>query len=220
MMQLYDNSTGRIIVNHDGRLMLVDTGAAKTFYDEYRGVRVRALSRLLNRPLDGVLGMDSLEGRVLKLARNRVQFDGEAPANTGAPLEYINGIPCVEIWINEIRGRALIKTGMAASYVSEELISTDKYTRAMDDLHPIHGWFSVRMFANHFRVSDKSYFADVAQLPRGSESLSPVGVDAILGADLLQRFDVILDFSAHRLHLLGRRPAADRRCLAVGSRRL
>ncbi len=204
MVQLADNSTGRLIVNYHGRLMLVDTGAAKTFYDEYRGVRVHEFARLLNRPLDGVLGMDSLKGKVLKLTRDSVQCDWEAPGHNGAPLEYVDGIPCVEIRINEIRGRALIKTGMGASYVSEELISTDKYTRSMDDVHPIYGWFSVRLFANHFRLGDKSYFAEVAQLPRGFEPLRSIGVDAILGADLLHRFDMILDFSANRLHLLGR----------------
>ena len=203
-MQLYDNSTGHIIVEHDGELLLLDTGAGKTFYDAFRGIRVSELARLLGRPLDGVLGMDRLKNKVLSLTRDRVQCNGEVPLRLGAPLDYVDGLPCVEIRINEIRCRALIKTGAAVSYVSEWLISTDKHTRTLDDIHPVHGRFRVRMFANHFTVGDKRYFADVGQMPGVFASLSSIGVDAILGADLLYRFDMVLDFCRDRLHLLSR----------------
>lgn len=203
-MRLYDNSTGHIIVEHDGELMLLDTGAGKTFHDAYLGVRVSELARVLRQPLDGVLGMDRLKNKVLALTRDRVQCNGDVRLHPGAPLDYVNGLPCVEIRINEIRCRALIKTGAAVSYVSDSLISMDKYTRTLDDVHPVHGPFRVRMFANHFSVSDKRYFADVGQMPGAFESLSSIGVDAILGTDLLYRFDVVLDFRRDRLHLLGR----------------
>ena len=78
-MQMYDNTTGHIIADCDGKLMLVDTGAAITFYDEYQGVRVSDLARMLGQPLDGVLGMDSFRGRVLSLTRDRIYFNGVSP---------------------------------------------------------------------------------------------------------------------------------------------
>lgn len=203
-MQMYDNSTGHIIVDFGGRLMLVDTGAAKTFYDEYQGVRVKDLSRMLGQPLDGVLGMDSFKGKVLSITKNTIQINGKSPESGGVSLNYISGIPCVDIKINEVPCRAALKTGAVTSYISEALILRDKFTRSVNDVHPFYGNFKVNMFVNYFSVSNKNYFADAGELPSEFASLSSVGVDAIIGADLLNRFDLVMDFSEHRFHLISK----------------
>jgi hypothetical protein len=202
MMQTYDNTAGHIIADIGGKLMLVDTGAAKTFYDEYQGVRIEDLSRMLGQPLDGVLGMDSIKGQVLSITRDSIDFNAVAPDQKGAPLNYISGIPCVDIKINEIACRAVIKTGAAISCISEALISKDKYTRSVNDMHPSYGNFSVRMFVNYFSISNKSYFADAGELPADFALSSSARVDAIIGADVLDRFDLVMDFSDNRLHLI------------------
>jgi len=203
-MQKYDNSTGHIIADIDGKLMLVDTGAAKTFYDEYQGVRINELSRMLGQSLDGVLGMDSFKGKVLSITRDTIHLNGVPPGHKGAPLNYIAGVPCVDIKINEVPCRAVIKTGATTSYISEALILRDKYTRSVNDVHPHYGGFRVRMFVNYFSISNKKYFADAGELPGEFALLSSAGVDAIIGADLLNRFDLIMDFSDNRLHLVSR----------------
>jgi hypothetical protein len=202
MMQTYDNSTDHIIADIDGKLMLVDTGAANTFYDVYQGVRIDDLSLMLGLPLDGVLGMDSIRGKVLSITRDSINFSADAPADQkGAPLKYICGIPCVDIKINEVPCRAVISTGVARSYISEALIAKDKYTRSVNDMHPFYGSSSVKMFVNYFSISNKSYFAAAGELPAEFASPYPGGIDAIIGADVLDRFDLIMDFSADRLHL-------------------
>lgn len=202
MMQTYDNTTGHIIADIGGKLMLVDTGAAKTFYDEYQGVRIDNISRMLGQPVDGVLGMDSIKGKVLSITSDSIDFNAVAPDQKGAPLYYMSGIPCVDIKINEIPCRAVIKTGAATSCISEALISKDKYTRSVNDMHPSYGNLSVRMFVNYFSISNKSYFADAGEMPADFELSSSAGVDAIIGADVLDRFDLIMDFSEKRLHLI------------------
>lgn len=204
MMQKYDNSTGHIIANIDGQQMLVDTGAAKTFYDEYKGVSIHDLSCMVGRPLDGVMGMDSFKGKVLSLTRNTIQINGQPPEYEGVPLEYISGVPCVDIKINEASCRAVIKTGTTTSYISEKLILKDKYTRSVRDVHPHYGNFSVKMFVNYFSVSNKNFFSDAGELPSEFSMLSSTGVDAIIGADLLNRFDMVMDFSNNRLHLISK----------------
>lgn len=204
MMQMYDNSTGHIIVDFNGKLMLVDTGAAKTFYDEYQGVRVDDLSLLLGQPLDGVLGMDSLEGRILSITSNTIQINGKPPEFEGAPLDYISGIPCVDIKINQVPCRATLRTGAMTSYISESLILRDKFTRSVNDVHPFYGKFNVNMYVNYFNVNNKSYFADAGELPSEFTSLSSMGVDAIIGTDLLNRFDLVMDFSDHRFYLVSK----------------
>ena len=201
-MRRYDNTTGHIIADYDGKLMLVDTGAAITFYDEYRGVRVNDLFRMLGQPLDGMLGMDKLQGKVLSLTREGICFNSLAPAGEGAPLYYLSGVPCLDIRINEIGCRAAVRTGATASYVSDILISRDKYTRTVRDAQPHLGGFAVRMYANYFSVSDKNFFAEAGELPGESTSLSSIGVDAVIGTDLLDRFALIMDFSENWLHLL------------------
>ena len=202
MMQTYDNSTGHIIADIDGRLMLVDTGAVKTFYDEYQGLRINDLSHMLGQPLDGVLGMDSIKGKVLSITRDSINLNAVAPDQKGAPLSYISGIPCVDIKINEIPCRAVISTGAATSYISEALISKDKYTRSVNDKHPSYGNSSVKMFVNYFSISNKKYFADAGELPAGFALFTSAGADAIIGTDVLYRFDLIMDFSENRLHLI------------------
>lgn len=201
-MQKYDNSTGHIIADFDGKLMLVDTGAAKTFYDEYEGVHVNDLARMLGQPLDGVLGMDSFKGRVLSITRDTIHLNGVPPDHKGAPLTYISGVPCVDIKINGVPCRAVIKTGATTSYISEALILRDKYTRSVNDSHPVYGSFQVKMFINYFSISNKHYFADAGELPGEFELLSSAGIDAIIGTDLLDRFDLVMDFSENRLHLI------------------
>ncbi len=202
MKQLYDNTTGHIITEFEGKRMLVDTGAAKSFYDEYQGVHVENLSNMVGTSLDGVLGMDMLKGKVLSLTRDTIQLNGTAPETTGARLNYVSGVPCVDIKINEIPCRAMIKTGATTSYISDSLLLRDKHTRFVDDIHPVYGKFRVRMFVNYFSVSNKNYFTDAAELPCEFALLSSTGIDAIIGTDLLNRFDLVMDFSADRLHLI------------------
>ena len=72
-MQLRDNSTGHIIVEHDGELLLLDTGAGKTFHDTYRGVRVSELARVLCRPLDGVLEIRLAPGEGTAASTHRIE---------------------------------------------------------------------------------------------------------------------------------------------------
>jgi len=203
-MQKYHNSTGHIIADIDGKLMLVDTGAAKTFYDEYQGVRIDDLARIVGQPLDGVLGMDSFEGEVLSITRDTIHLNVVPPDHKGAPLKYIAGVPCVDIKINEVPCSAVIRTGATTSYVSERLILRDKYTRSVNDAHPYYGTFRVEMFVNYFSISNKNYFADAGELPDEFALFSSTGVDAIIGTDLLDRFELIMDFSEHRLHLVSR----------------
>jgi len=201
-MQKYDNSTGHIIADFNGKLMLVDTGAAKTFYDEYQGVHIDDLSHMLGQPLDGVLGMDSFKGKVLSITRDAVHLNGVPPDHKGAPLNYISGVPCVDIKINEVPCSAAIRTGATTSYISEGLILRDKYTRSVNDTHPFYGNFRVKMFVNYFSISNKNYFADAGELPAEFALLSSAGVDAVIGTDVLNRFDLIMDFSENRLHLV------------------
>ncbi len=201
-MQTYDNSTGHVIADIDGKRMLVDTGAAETFYDEYQGVRINDLSRMLGSPLDGVIGMDSLQGKVLSLTRNTIRINGSSPVQTGTPLTFIAGVPCVDMKINGIPCRAAIKTGVLTSYIKEPLISKDKHTRYVDDIHPMHGKYRVKMFVNYFSICGKHYFTDAGVLPSEFSLLSSSGVDAIIGADLLNRFDLVMDFSDNKLYLV------------------
>ncbi len=203
-MQTYDNSTGHIIADIDGKRMLVDTGVAETFYDENQGVRINDLARMLDQPLDGVLGMDSIKGKVLSITRDSINFNAVAPDHKGAPLKYISGIPCVDIKINETPCSAVIKTGATTSYISEELISMDKYTRSVSDIHPFYGSSSVKMFVNYYSISNKNYFADAGELPAEFVWPSSAGVDAIIGMDMLDRFNLIMDFSDNRLHLISK----------------
>lgn len=199
---MFNNSTGHIIADIEGKRMLVDTGATETSYDEYQGVCIDDLSRILGQPLDGVLGMNSIRGKVLSITRNSISLNAAPPDLQGAPLKYMSGIPCVDIKINKAPCRAVIRTGASISYISGKLISRDKYTRSVNDIQPRYEGFPVKMFVNYFSIGNKNYFADAGELPADLAWSSSAGVDAIIGADVLDRFDLIMDFSDNRLHLI------------------
>jgi hypothetical protein len=198
----YHKSTGHVVADINGKRMLVDTSMPKTFYDEHLGIRVSDLSRILGLPLDGVLGMDSLSGKVLALGKEMIDISGTSPDQAGASLSYVAGIPCVDIKVNEVPCRAAIKTSATTTYISAELLSRDKHSSCSDDFHPVYGKFRVNKFVNYFTIASKSFFADAAELPCEFISFTAGGIDAVLGADLLKRFDLIMDFSANRLHLV------------------
>jgi hypothetical protein len=202
MRRLYDNTSGHIIADFEGKRMLLDTGAAETFFDEYHGIQVDDLSRMIGEPIDGVIGMDSLKGRVLSLTKNSIYINGAVPEQSGAPLTFVGGVPCVDIRINETPCRAVVKTGATVSYISEQLILKDKHTRVVQDFHPLYGRFEVKMFVNYFSISNKNYFADAGALPADFTRLSASGIDAVIGTDLLDRFDMVMDFSGNQLHLI------------------
>lgn len=202
--QLIANSTGHVIVDVDGKHMLVDTGAARSFHDEYQGVCVEDLARLIGVPLDGVIGMDRLRGRVVSLRQDTIDLSQTAPARTGVPLTYVAGVPCVNVKINEIPCLATINTGVTMTYLSEQLISTEKASRVVEDIHPLYGAFTVSTFVNYLTIDDKNFFADAGTLPDEFSLLSAMPIDVIIGTDLTNRFEMILDFAVNRLHLLSR----------------
>ena len=202
MNKLVDNPTGHIIANFEGKRMLLDTGATETFFDEHRGIHVDDISRMIGTPLDGVVGMDRLKGRVVSLSKHAIHINGGVPERAGVPLTFVGGIPCVDIRINEVPCRALVKTGAAVSYIVDPLLLRDKHTRVVEDFHPAYGRFKVRMFVNYFSIGDKNFFADAGELPDAFTSLSASGIGAVIGTDLLDRFDVVMDFSANRLYLI------------------
>ena len=204
MKPLLDNTTGHIVVAVNGKKMLVDTGAAETFYGEYQGVRVDDLSRMIGVPLDGVMGMDSLQGRVVSISRNAINLDDVSPCSSGIPLDYVSATPCVHIHINGMPCTAAVKTGATTTYLAEELLSRDRYTRTVNDSHPLCGTFQVEKYINYFSISDKCFFADAGEVPAAFSLLSSTGVDAIIGTDLLRRFNLILDFAEDRFHLVSR----------------
>jgi hypothetical protein len=202
MSKLVDNPTGHIIANFEGKCMLLDTGATETFFDEHRGIHVDDISRMIGTPLDGVVGMDSLKGRVVSLTKKTIHINGRVPERAGAPLMFVGGIPCVDIRINEVPCRAMIKTGATVSYIAEPLLLRDKHTRVLQDFHPVYGRYMVRMFVNYFSIGDKNFFADAGELPDAFTSLSASGIGAVIGTDLLDRFDMVMDFSGNRLYLI------------------
>ena len=153
MKQIHKNSTGHIIADFDGKRMLLDTGVAKSFYDEYQGVHIDDLSRMVGVPLDGVIGIDSLIGRVVSLSSNTIHINGRVPEYAGTPFNLISGIPCVDIKINEVACRAVINTGATSSYISEQLISRDRHTKTVADYHPVYGKFEVKKFVNYFSMT-------------------------------------------------------------------
>lgn len=202
MTRLYHNHTGCIVADVEGKKMLVDTGTARTFYDEYQGILVSDLSRLLGLELDGVLGMDRLDGQVLSLSKSTLHINGTPPDVAGIPVIYVAGVPCVDIKINEVPCRAAIKTSAGVTYIAEDLLSRDRHSAFADDFHPVYGKIRVNKFVNYFSIANRGFFAGAAELPCELSLFGAGAIGAIIGMDLLKRFDLVMDFSLNRLYLV------------------
>jgi len=160
-------STGSTEIHkYDARnYILIDTGAPKTIhayedlffcekdyscYTNYNGITVEKLSEVLGMKITTLLGVDILSNYIVMLdyKSNVVKFYGRDIEFEGKEynLSSINGIPIIELEIEQQPIKLFLDTGAKISYLPKEYTSNFKSVGIESDFHPNFGIFQTECF--------------------------------------------------------------------------
>jgi hypothetical protein len=212
-----------LLVQADGQKVLLDTGCPWTlkmpggpegmnFLGQPNRVRHSSLSRsfaeegfdLLNVHFDVLVGMDVL-GRTA-WTFNRKTHTAVAtidiPAEDGVswvPLDSLNGPPICKL---DDGSEVIVDTGAHYSYCVGSVPLTAKVVGEFRDWSILWGAVHSDLWEDTLCIGGQSFPVRFGKLPNKAEStLAWMGTDWIVGADLLRKFIVTMDFPKGRLGL-------------------
>ena len=211
------------IVTMAGARLILDTGSPVSFARtgsitlggcghqvpvDCRAGSPDSLSELLGEPVDGLLGCNLLAGRILDLdcpaGRAYVISDDAYPATpcwlaNAIPLPFSTtmGVPVAQLSVNGQQASAAVDTGAAVCFAAPSLLAGTPVIGRHQDFHPGIGRFETDLHlvsiglgggASPFAV--RAAAAPPALAPR----LAGLGLQAILGGELLMGSETLFDF--------------------------
>jgi len=167
-----------------------------------------SLGELLGAPIDGLLGCDLLAGRILDLDCRagcaHVTSDDASPttpcwlANAiSLPFSMTKGVPVAQISINGRRKSAAVDTGAAVCFAASPLLAGTSPIDRHRDFHPGFGRFETDLHFASIGLGRGARLFDVAVAaapPALDPLLKGLGLQVILGGDLLMGSEVLFDF--------------------------
>ena len=198
-IELFD---GHVLVALPEGRFLIDTGSPLSFARTGRvsfggmetdlapslpGLDADGLSRLVGKPLDGLLGMDILGRHVVTFGLSELSVDEAEPDLAFAELETgrIEGIPVVAALANGRTARMFVDSGAKISYLAPERLAGLPVEETLHDFYPGAGEFDVEVSTAGCELGGHSFRARFGRPPVLVRTvLSMYGVDGILGRDL------------------------------------
>jgi hypothetical protein len=236
--------SGSLVAHYDNLDLLLDTGSPvslgrhPTCYllgreipllQRYKGMTVEERSAQLGTNIDLVLGADVLAHHAVSfdLQRGEVDFDDDPPGLNSrvAPLEALGGLPVIEVGLSGRTLRALFHTGAAVSCLRDADTRTYRCIGVARDSYPGFGEFATELRRVPLMFGNQPVGLECGLLPSALErALRPVGVQGVVGTNLLQTFTVGWGpgFSELRLQprrLSGRHRLRVNRCEEAGQLR-
>ena len=197
--------TGHLLVELPEGTALVDTGSPVSIgrggvlsfagqgirlQESLLGVTTDTISAHLGADINFLLGMDVLCDRdvdfdlrngVLEVGRDLGECSGEA-----LPLEFIGGVPALDVGVAGQRALAVFDTGAPISYAARPLVEGLEPVRTVEDFHPSVGVFTTPLYPVNWAVGAIELAGHAGILPESFESaLEQTGVTAILGTEIL-----------------------------------
>jgi hypothetical protein len=168
------------------------------------------LGELLGAPVDGLLGCNLLAGRILDLdcpaGRAYVISGDTSPATpcwlaNSIPLSFSTkkGVPVARFSVNGRQTSAAVDTGAAVCFVAPSLFGDAAAIGHHLDFHPAIGQFETDLHLVSIDLGGGASLVDVAAAaapPALAPLLAGLGLQAILGGDLLMGSEVLFDFRA------------------------
>ena len=169
-----------------------------------------SLSELLGAPVDGLLGCDLLAGRILDLdcpaGRAHVISGDTSPATPcwlanaiALSFSTTKGVPVAQLSVNGRQTSAAVDTGAAVCFVAPSLIGDAAAIGRHRDFHPAIGPFETDLHLVSIDLGGGASPVDVAAAaapPALAPLLAGLGLQAILGGDLLMGSETLFDFRA------------------------
>jgi hypothetical protein len=169
-----------------------------------------SLSELLGEPVDGLLGCGLLAGRILDLdcpGGRAYAISGDTSPATPCWLanaialsfSTTKGVPVAQLSVNGQQVAAAVDTGAAVCFATPSLLSDTSPIGRHRDFHPGFGWFEADLHLVSIDLGGGARPVDVAAAaapPALAPLLAGLGLQAILGGNLLMGSETLFDFRA------------------------
>ena len=168
------------------------------------------LGELLGAPIDGLLGCDLLAGCILDLdcpAGRAHLISGDTSPETPCWLanaialsfSTAMGVPVAQFLVNGRQASAAIDTGAAICFAAPSLVADTPVIGRHHGFHPAIGRFESDLHLVSIDLGGGASPVDVAAAaapPALTPLLTGLGLQAILGGDLLMGSEILFDFRA------------------------
>ena len=171
------------------------------------GVDLETLGRLIGTPLELLLGVDILLKYqvLLDLPHSHIQFSLPDGSRGGrrVPLRLTAGVPLATCLAQGTAVQAVLDTGSKLSYLPRSLTQDLAASGIEQGFYPGLGTFETEVYAVPCEIGGLEVRLRCGVLP--AAALGPNGAQGILGVELLQKFEILLNLPAGELGL--RQPA-------------
>lgn len=219
-----DTDNDLVIALVGDKRVLIDTGSPQSFGKEapinFLGEEVipagsammgmatiESVNEYLENPVDALFGGDMIGDHPFKIdfINKTITFleEGYSEENgTVVPLEITMGGLVFNMGLNGREVPAVLDTGAHYSYVTEDMPETAGFTREIEDFNPMVGRFESRMGEVPVTVGGKEMVFEFGILSGMlAMALQLIGVSTIVGAALLKKFVVLVDYNSCKMVL-------------------
>lgn len=211
-----------VFTSKEGTTFLVDTGSPfsvsernefifcgekHSASDNIGGVSVSELNRYLKNKVDVLLGNDILSQYNMKISRRNNNLTlslNELPGgNLSLDIENIMSIPVLTLEVDNKKGKYFFDTGAITSYINEENVNGLPAIKTEKDFYPMFGEFYTSIYELNLNIANDTHNIKFGVLPDLIGLTLPLaGVDGIIGVQLLEYYDVVLNNKSEKLSLI------------------
>ena len=112
-------------------------------------------------------------------------------------IEFLMGIPVIELEINGNPHKFFLDTGASVSYIKEDLVAGKVSIGKKEDFYPIFGTFETESYEVKASLGGMEFNSEMCVLPKMLKVLLMDGIDGILGADDLENFTAYMGFKSN-----------------------
>ena len=210
------------IATIDGKRVLIDTGSPMSLSDgiefnlmgkQYRFPRqvaqfnIKEISELIGLDIDVLIGTDVLldHNCAIIYSERRAVFFNRHDVFHGKTIQIqaIMGVPVVNININGNNHRAFLDSCAKLSYVSKSVAESFPEVGDEEDFYPMIGRFITKTYDVAVSFGGAMLNLKCGVLPQTLSSLlSVTGVDAIIGVEIFNYFDISFELKNNKAYLL------------------
>ena len=204
---------GHILVTDDrGTTLLIDTGSPLSFHSDkvislcgetisapssLMGVDDAYLSDKVGEQVDGLVGMNIIgpNGLLIDVPNGKAVFGCPTDGMTNVPSQLRMGYMTIEMTIRDgRRANVIVDTGAPTSYMSPSLTEGLPSVDTVEDFNPLvpGDIFETPIFEFPATFAGQTFTMRAGHLPKLLQaSLSLIGVDGVIGMELLQRQPIL-----------------------------
>jgi Ca-activated chloride channel homolog len=173
---------------------------------EFMGVDLETIGRLIGTRLDLILGADILlKYRVLlDLPNGLIQFSQPDGPGRGSrvPLRMMAGVPILTCVVNGNEIQVAFDTGSRLCYVNRNMTEGLASVGLEQDFYPGMGEFETKVYEVPFEIGGMELSLRCGVLPAMLETaLGLTGAKGILGVELLQKFGIWLNLPNGEMYM-------------------